>query len=88
MIPGPLLLLILPILPLLHLRQFTDRFPPSTLADDPDAASAFEPDLRALMETYEAAPPPDALKQAQTDLGNVKDIMVRPRSVLRLRWCL
>lgn len=30
-----------------------------------------------LMTTYSDAPPPDALRQAQTDLGNVKDIMVR-----------
>jgi hypothetical protein len=57
--------------------QFTDRYPPGSLTDDPSAVGEFEPDLRALMETYEAAPPPDALKQAQTDLGNVKDIMVR-----------
>lgn len=66
-----------------HQNQFTDRYPPGSLGSDDDdlnpaeVGQAFEPELRALMETYDRAPPPDALRQAQTDLGNVKDIMVR-----------
>lgn len=36
------------------------------------------------MTTYTDAPPPDALRQAQTDLGNVKDIMVNNIDAVRL----
>ncbi|KAJ9114551.1 hypothetical protein QFC20_001425 [Naganishia adeliensis] len=62
-------------------RRFKSRFSPQEF----DAASVqhlqlqdeLEDELEALMYQYSTNPPNDPLKQAQTDLNNVKDIMVQ-----------
>ncbi|KAI5454254.1 hypothetical protein NCC49_004314 [Naganishia albida] len=62
-------------------RRFKSRFSPQEF----DASSvqhlqlqdALEDELEALMYQYSTNPPNDPLKQAQTDLNNVKDIMVQ-----------
>ncbi|KAL7409456.1 synaptobrevin-domain-containing protein [Mrakia frigida] len=58
-------------------RKFTSAYSTDVItSSDPFGLGEFEPELSKLMTTYSDAPPPDALRQAQTDLGNVKDIMV------------
>lgn len=68
-------------MPFAFLSELQRRFTASYSADvaisaDPYGLSDFEPELSKLMQQYSDEPPPDALRQAQTDLGNVKDIMV------------
>ncbi|RSH79835.1 uncharacterized protein EHS24_009495 [Apiotrichum porosum] len=59
-------------------RRFTATYPADTIvaAGDHDL-DEFDAELSRLMHQYQTAPPADPLKQAQTDLNNVKDIMVQ-----------
>ncbi|CED84165.1 vamp synaptobrevin-like protein [Phaffia rhodozyma] len=58
-------------------RQFTSSsYSESLNSANHYSLGEFEPTLAKLMKQYSTEPPPDALKQAQADLGNVKDIMV------------
>lgn len=60
-------------------RKFTSA-PSSSAASDSPAYSqqgSFGPVIADLMHTYNTAPPPDELVRAQTELNQVKDIMVQ-----------
>ncbi|KAJ9104486.1 hypothetical protein QFC21_001982 [Naganishia friedmannii] len=60
---------------------FKTRFSPEDLESSSvshlELQDAFEGELEALMHQYSTNPPNDPLKQAQSDLNNVKDIMVQ-----------
>jgi len=59
-------------------RRFTAMFTPDTiLSAGAHSLGEFEPELARLMHQYTTAPPADPLKQARSDLDNVKDIMVQ-----------
>ncbi|KAF9044243.1 VAMP/synaptobrevin-like protein [Panaeolus papilionaceus] len=60
-------------------RKFTSA-PSSSSSDDIPAygmQGSFGPTISALMHTYNTAPPADELTRAQTELNQVKDIMVQ-----------
>ncbi|KAL7421796.1 hypothetical protein Q5752_003567 [Cryptotrichosporon argae] len=59
-------------------RRFTAMYNADTVAAAPaHSLGDFEGELAKLMHQYTTAPPADPLKQARTDLDNVKDIMVQ-----------
>ncbi|ORX36691.1 synaptobrevin-domain-containing protein [Kockovaella imperatae] len=60
-------------------RKFTSMFSSDMVisAGGHSLDHEFEPELKKLMDQYTANPPSDPLKQAKTDLDNVKDIMVQ-----------
>ncbi|BEJ16448.1 hypothetical protein CspHIS471_0510530 [Cutaneotrichosporon sp. HIS471] len=59
-------------------RRFTAEYTPDEISSAGDhGLDDFESELARLMNQYTENPPADPLKQAQTDLSNVKDIMVQ-----------
>ncbi|OCF36883.1 vesicle-associated membrane protein 7 [Kwoniella heveanensis CBS 569] len=69
-------------MPFAFLAEVERRFTASYSSDEIVSASGhslgdFEPELAKLMHQYTTAPPADPLRQAQSDLNNVKDVMVQ-----------
>ncbi|RXK36411.1 vesicle-associated membrane protein 7 [Tremella mesenterica] len=69
-------------MPFAFLADLERRFTAQHSSDEIVSAAAhsmgdFEPELGRLMDQYTTSPPADPLRQAQTDLNNVKDIMVQ-----------
>ncbi|KIR55754.1 vesicle-associated membrane protein 7 [Cryptococcus gattii Ru294] len=69
-------------MPFAFLAELERRFTAQYESDDIVSAGAhsleeFEPELARLMHQYTSSPPADPLRQAQSDLNNVKDIMVQ-----------
>lgn len=69
-------------MPFAFLADLERRFTAQYESDDIVSAGAhsleeFEPELAKLMHQYTSSPPADPLRQAQSDLNNVKDIMVQ-----------
>ncbi|ODO08849.1 vesicle-associated membrane protein 7 [Cryptococcus wingfieldii CBS 7118] len=69
-------------MPFAFLADLERRFTAQYDSDDIVSAGAhsaedFESELSKLMHQYTTAPPADPLRQAQSDLNNVKDIMVQ-----------
>ncbi|WRT66331.1 uncharacterized protein IL334_003286 [Kwoniella shivajii] len=69
-------------MPFAFLAEVERRFTASFSSDEVVSASAhslgdFENELAKLMHQYTTSPPADPLRQAQSDLNNVKDIMVQ-----------
>ncbi|KAK1924175.1 synaptobrevin-domain-containing protein [Papiliotrema laurentii] len=69
-------------MPFAFLSEVEQRFTSIYASDEIVAAGShsleeFEPELARLMHQYTTAPPADPLKQAKSDLDNVKDIMVQ-----------
>ncbi|KAI9639499.1 synaptobrevin-domain-containing protein [Dioszegia hungarica] len=59
-------------------RRFTNMFSPDEIVSaSSHSLGDFEAELSKLMHQYTTAPPADPLKQARSDLDNVKDIMVQ-----------
>ncbi|KAF9492136.1 vesicle-associated membrane protein [Pleurotus eryngii] len=60
-------------------RKFTSAPSSSATSDSPaySQQGSFGPVIADLMHTYNTAPPPDELVRAQTELNQVKDIMVQ-----------
>lgn len=61
-------------------RKFLSTAQPSSSSSDAPAYSlqgTFGPVIAQLMNTYNTAPPSDELSRAQTELAQVKDIMVQ-----------
>ncbi|RAH44855.1 synaptobrevin family protein [Aspergillus brunneoviolaceus CBS 621.78] len=59
-------------------RKFLAAYPPSStdFATLPAyGCAAFNPDLRALLQTYNTAPPSDSLASARREIDSVRDIM-------------
>lgn len=61
-------------------RKFTSTAQPSSSSDDTPAYAlqgTFGPIIAQLMEQYNTSPPTDELTRAQSELAQVKDIMVQ-----------
>ncbi|WVR07012.1 hypothetical protein IAU60_004051 [Kwoniella sp. DSM 27419] len=59
-------------------RKFTASYSPDEIVSaSGHSLGEFEPELARLMHQYTTAPPADPLRQAQSDLNNVKDVMVQ-----------
>ncbi|KAJ7621317.1 VAMP/synaptobrevin-like protein [Roridomyces roridus] len=61
-------------------RKFTSAPSSSSASNETPAyglQGSFGPTIAALVHTYNTAPPPDELQRAQTELNQVKDIMVQ-----------